>query len=135
MNTKKNLFIILARKGSKRLREKNLKKFKNKPLIFWTIEQAIRLKRYGDIIVSSNDEKIIQKCSKYKSLTIDRRPDYLSTDETTSIDVLKYLIKKFKYKGHVSFTALPPLRSDQDIIKGNLLKLGHKAVMSKQNAL
>lgn len=134
MNAKKKfLFIILARKGSKRLRGKNLKKLKNKPLIFWAIEQAIRLKKYGDVIVSSNDEKIIQKCSKYNNLTIDRRPDYLSTDKTTSIDVLKYLIKKFKFKGEIILLQpTSPLRSDQDIIKGiNLLKLGHKAVMSQ----
>ena len=67
-------------------------------MIFWAIEQAIRLKKYGDVIVSSNDEKIIQKCSKYNNLTIDRRPDYLSTDKTTSIDVLKYLIKNLNLK-------------------------------------
>ena len=40
---KKILFVILARKGSKRLRNKNLP-LNKKPLICWTIEQTLRLK-------------------------------------------------------------------------------------------
>ena len=41
---KKNLGIILARKGSKRILNKNIIKFNNKPLIAWTIEAAIKSK-------------------------------------------------------------------------------------------
>ena len=36
---KKNLGIILARKGSKRIPNKNIINFNNKPLIAWTIEE------------------------------------------------------------------------------------------------
>ena len=42
---KKNLVIIPARKGSKRIKDKNLVKVLNKPLIFWTINFAKKLKR------------------------------------------------------------------------------------------
>ena len=59
----KILFVIPARKGSKRLKGKNLKKFNRKPLIFWTIEQTIRLKSYGSTLITSNDDDILKKCS------------------------------------------------------------------------
>ena len=36
----KNLAIILARKGSKRLKNKNFKILNGKPLIYWTIKFA-----------------------------------------------------------------------------------------------
>ena len=41
---KKNLIIIPARKGSKRIKNKNLTKVFNKPLIFWTINYAKKFK-------------------------------------------------------------------------------------------
>ena len=42
---KKNLIIIPARKGSKRIKNKNLVKVLNKPLISWTINYAQKLKK------------------------------------------------------------------------------------------
>ena len=68
---KKNLVIIPARKGSKRIKNKNLVKVLNKPLIFWTINFAKKLKTKNfDIVVSSDCKKIKKICSKeidYKS--------------------------------------------------------------------
>ena len=42
---KKNLIIIPARKGSKRIKNKNLIKVLNKPLITWTINYAKKIKK------------------------------------------------------------------------------------------
>ena len=52
---KKNLIIIPARKGSKRIKNKNLVKILKKPLIFWTIKYAkkFNFKNY-DLIVTSD---------------------------------------------------------------------------------
>ena len=36
--------IILARKNSRRIINKNLVNFKGKPLIYWTITKALKLK-------------------------------------------------------------------------------------------
>ena len=41
----KNLIIIPARKGSKRIKNKNLYKVNKKPLIYWTINLAKKLKK------------------------------------------------------------------------------------------
>ena len=129
----KILFVIPARKGSKRLKGKNLKKFNRKPLIFWTIEQTIRLKSYGSTIITSNDDAILKKCSRYKNTIINKRPNYLSTDKASLIDVLRYLIKKYQFRGYlILLQPTSPLKKDEDIIQGiRLLKKGNKAVMSQ----
>ena len=66
---KKILFVILARKGSQRLKNKNILPLYRKPLICWTIEQALRLKDIAyKIIVSTDSEHIIGYGRKYKGL-------------------------------------------------------------------
>ena len=46
----KFLAIIPARKGSKRIKNKNLKNFCGKPLICWTIEAALKTKNIDEIL-------------------------------------------------------------------------------------
>ena len=55
--------IIPARSGSKRIKDKNLKKFFGKPLIYYSIKLAIRSKVFNDIIVST-DSKRLKKLQK-----------------------------------------------------------------------
>ena len=55
----KNLAIILARKNSKRLKGKNLLKIAGKTLVERAIENAMRSKKFSKIIVSSDNEKIL----------------------------------------------------------------------------
>ena len=55
----KNLGIILARKNSQRLKNKNILKIKKLKLIEFTIIAAIKSKKFKKIIVSSDDEKIL----------------------------------------------------------------------------
>ncbi len=51
-------FLILARGGSKRLKNKNIKKFFGKPLLHWTIVQAVRVAKKNKVILSTEDNKI-----------------------------------------------------------------------------
>ena len=51
--------IIPARNGSVRLKNKNLKKLLNKPLIFWTIKEALKSNYIKKIIISSDSNKIL----------------------------------------------------------------------------
>ena len=54
----KFLAIIPARKNSKEILNKNIKKFNKKPLIYWTIKAAKKSKCFEKIIVSTDSEKI-----------------------------------------------------------------------------
>ena len=59
-----SLIIIPARKGSKRVKFKNLVKVNNKPLIYWTINFAKKIKNKNyDLVISSDCNKIKKICN------------------------------------------------------------------------
>lgn len=120
---KKILFVILARKGSKRLRNKNILLFNKKPLVCWTIEQALRLKNISfKTVISTDSREILEYSSKYDGLETIARPKYLSTSKTTSVDALIHLFNKISYCGYfILLQPTSPLRKDKDI--ENVFKL------------
>ena len=62
----KRLAIIPARGGSKRIKNKNLKNFFGKPLIYYSILAAKKSKIFSEIHVSADSKKIL----KYQKLKI-----------------------------------------------------------------
>tara|TARA_B100000073_G_C23460115_1_gene463010 strand:+ start:35 stop:658 length:624 start_codon:yes stop_codon:yes gene_type:complete len=124
--------LILARKNSKRIINKNLINFKGKPLIYWTLKQSLKLKRVKKIIVSSDSQKIRNVATKLsKKFLIDKRPKKLALSKTTSESVLKYLIKKYKILKNQYILLLQPtspLRNQKDI--NQILNLARKYKLS-----
>ena len=57
--------IIPARKGSKEIPNKNIKIIGGKPLIAWSIEQALNSKKISRVVVSTNSKTIAQISQKY----------------------------------------------------------------------
>tara|TARA_Y100000816_G_scaffold287993_1_gene271716 strand:+ start:745 stop:1431 length:687 start_codon:yes stop_codon:yes gene_type:complete len=97
----KNLIIIPARKGSKRIKNKNILQVMNQPLIFWTINFAKKLnKKNFDSIVTSDCHKIKKICFKNK-ISFLKRSKIISGDNVSMhkviFDTLKKLDKKYKY--------------------------------------
>ena len=58
---KKILAVILARSGSKGIRDKNISLLNKKPLIYFTIREAKKSKLIDDIAVSTDSQKYIKK--------------------------------------------------------------------------
>ena len=54
-----NIALIPARGNSKSIPRKNLIDFNGKPLIFWTIDAAIKSKNIDEVYVSSEDDEIL----------------------------------------------------------------------------
>ena len=95
------LAIIPARKGSMRLPNKNIKSLRGIPLIEWSINTAKKLNFVDDIIITTNDQKILKKLKKKNfSTKVLNRPNKLSKNNSKMIDVIihaiKYYEKKFK---------------------------------------
>ena len=101
MTKKSFLIIILARAGSKRLKNKNVRILHNKPLVSWSIEAAVYCKYANKVIVSSDSEEILKIAKEYDSNIALKRPSLLAQDETTSIDAVIHAInsceKKYDY--------------------------------------
>lgn len=109
------LAIIPARGGSKRLPRKNLLDLCGKPLIAWSIEAALKSKYISKVIVSSDDEEILNIAKKYKADFI-KRPDELASDTATTFDALKHTLENVgKYDYVVLLQPTSPLRSEKHI--------------------
>ena len=67
----KPVCIIPARKGSKRIKNKNIELFAGKPLISYVIKTAKKSKLFSRIIVSTDSKKlpILQKITEPKFLS------------------------------------------------------------------
>ncbi len=93
INNKTILAIIPARKNSKRLPNKNCKIFHGKPLILWTIEYAKKSRFIDNIIVTTDDPKIIN-IAKNENIEYLIRPEELATDRAKTTDVVLDLLFK-----------------------------------------
>ena len=62
-----NIAIIPARSGSQRIKNKNIKLFSKKPIIYWTIKILKESNLFEAIAVSSDSNKILEYSKKYGS--------------------------------------------------------------------
>ena len=96
----KILGIIPARKGSKGVKNKNLKKLRGKPLIQHTIEEALK-SNLKKVVVSTNSRKIMRLAKKIGAEAPFKRPDNISKSNSHAFEVyrytLKWVIKNQKY--------------------------------------
>jgi len=84
--------IITARKNSKRLLNKNIKTLINKPLIEYTYINTINT-LFDKIILSTDCDECINIASNYNHIEVPfKRPNNLSLDNSTSIDVVKHCL-------------------------------------------
>tara|TARA_B100001173_G_C15990887_1_gene548928 strand:+ start:381 stop:1082 length:702 start_codon:yes stop_codon:yes gene_type:complete len=119
----KTVAFIFARGGSKGIPNKNLHLFGGKPLIVWSIEQALAIKEIDRLIVSTDSEEIKKIALEYgaevpfirpKELSQDNSPEWLAWQHA-----LKYLIEDLNYNPDimVSVPTTSPLRSTKDIMR------------------
>lgn len=119
---KKIIAIIPARKGSKRLVNKNIRNLNGKSLIEWTIASAQSSKLLDKIFVST-DSKKIRNISIRLGIDIPfMRPPELARDDTPSWKAVIHTLDKFKAIGeNFDYIALleptSPLRKKNDIDK------------------
>ncbi len=99
MKKLKRLLIIPARGGSQRIKNKNIKKFKNQPIIFYTINNALKSNLFNKIHVST-DSNAVKKIVRKKKIKIDfMRPKKLSDNKTPLFDVYNFVVNKYKQRG------------------------------------
>jgi CMP-N,N'-diacetyllegionaminic acid synthase len=81
--------IILARGGSKGLAGKNTADVAGRPCIAWTIEAAKNSSAVAQVVVSSDDERVLEIAREHGCDVIDR-PDELSHDTATIDDAARH---------------------------------------------
>ena len=117
------LAIIPARRGSKRLKGKNIRVFAGKPILAWSIQRAIEAKIFDHIIVSTEDEETAEVARKNGAEVPFMRPRELSYDFVGNIDVIKHALEWYrdqniKVKYVCCILATAPLVRSEDINEG-----------------
>lgn len=119
--------IIPARSGSKGIKHKNIKNFKNKPLLAWSIEQAKHCNYKMRIIVSTDSKEYKNIALKNGAEVPFLRPKEISQDKSVDIELIQHAInfleENEKYKPDIILQLRPtqPLRKVEDI--NNCLKI------------
>ena len=119
----KNIAVIPARHGSKRIPNKNLKEFNGVPVISYAIKNAIESQLFQDVVVSTDSENIADVARNFGASVNSLRPDYLADDFTTTADVIKYEVNQYIEKnGKADFVCCiypaTPLLKINRIIEG-----------------
>ena len=94
---KKNICIIPARGGSKRIPLKNIKSFFGKPIIYYPIKTALKSDLFDKVIVSTDNLKIA-KVSKKFGAEVHIRSSKYADDYTDTISVVKNVIGSIDIK-------------------------------------
>ena len=95
----KNIAVITARGGSKRIPKKNIKEFCGKPIIAYSIEAALKSEQFDEVMVSTDIEEIVDIAKKYGASVPFMRSEATSGDYATTEDVLIEVINEYKKMG------------------------------------
>ena len=117
----KNLCIIPARGGSKRIPRKNVKLFLGKPMLAYSIEAALATNIFDEVMVSTDDEDIAEVARQYGAKVPFMRSAETANDFATTADVLHEVIDKYKELGQefdnfCCIYATAPMIQSKDII-------------------
>jgi len=126
----KRLLVIPARSGSKRIKNKNFKIFKGKPIISYSILTALKSKIFDKIVVSIDDKKYFKYLNKF-NVDVSFRSKKLSNDTATIELVLRDVLFKYDKFGKIfneiwNLTPCSPLIKKEDLIKASILIRNNK---------
>jgi len=117
----KTTAFIFARGGSKGLPGKNIRPLDGKPLIGWSIEHALAVKRIERVIVSTDSDEIADVAKLYGAEVPFTRPSELAQDDSSEWlswrHALNYLLETYGVlpEAIVSVPTTAPLRLPLDI--------------------
>lgn len=113
--------FIFARGGSKGLPGKNIRPLGDKPLIAWSIQQALAVERIDRVIVSTDSLEIASVAREFGAEVPFLRPAALATDESPEWLAWRHGLQYLKATNGsmpdllVSVPATAPLRLTEDI--------------------
>jgi N-acylneuraminate cytidylyltransferase len=118
--------LIPARGGSKGIPRKNLREVAGKPLVAWSIEQALAAREFTEVVVSTEDDEIAEVASEWGAQVL-RRPLSLALDSTPTSAVIAHALCAFEGRCDVVCLLEPtsPLRTLGDIVSSVRLLARH----------
>ena len=117
----KILGITLARGGSKSVPKKNIKPICGKPLIAYTISEALKSKYLTRYIISTDDNEISEIAQQFGAEVPFLRPSKLATDTASSTAAIKHAVdfveqeESCQYDYIIELMCTNPLKKVEDI--------------------
>lgn len=97
----KNLCIIPARGGSKRIPRKNIKPFMGKPIMAYSIEAALKSGLFEEVMVSTDDEEFAEVARKFGATVPFFRSEATANDYAGTADVIFEVLNEYEKRGKV----------------------------------
>lgn len=112
---KRILAVIPARGGSKGVLRKNIRLVSGKPLIAYTIESALGSRFVDAVVVSSEDDEILDVAARHGAQCL-RRPENLALDTTPGVAPVLHAIEQLPgFDLVILLQPTSPLRTAMDI--------------------
>jgi len=121
-----NLCVIPARGGSKRIPRKNIRLFRGKPMIAWSIEAAQQAGCFDQILVSTDDPEIAEVARLWGGIVPFMRPAELADDFAGTTPVVAHAVWWLQGQGTdpeavCCLYATAPFAQPADLRKGRKL--------------
>lgn len=108
--------IIPARGGSKAIPRKNLIEIGGKPLIVWSIEQAMAAKHVDEVVVATDDEEILIVAEDAGAKTVERSLASCADDAPSEMVLTEVVKERYEDAEAIVFLqATSPFRAAADI--------------------
>ena len=121
----KNLCIIPARGGSKRIPCKNIKPFMGKPIMAYSIEAAKASGLFEEVMVSTDDKEFAEVARQYGASVPFLRSEKNSNDFAATEDVMLEVLDEYKKLGK-EFENFCCLYSTAPFVTADRLKEAYK---------
>ncbi len=95
----RNIAVITARGGSKRIPKKNIKEFCGKPILAYSIQAAIESQLFDEVMVSTDSKEIADIAIAYGASVPFMRSDETANDYATTNDVLREVFSEYEKRG------------------------------------
>lgn len=126
----KNIAIIPARGGSKRIPYKNIKPFLGKPIIAYSIEAAIKSGMFAEVMVSTDDEQIAHIARQFGAKVPFMRSAQTANDFATLGDVVEEVLLQYKQRGQ-EFDAVCCILATVPLIKKERIFEAYQKMMNE----
>lgn len=125
----KIICLVCCREGSKGIKNKNIKNFNGKPLLYWISESIKKSKIFDKIYLSTDSEKIAKIGKNLNFDVAGLRPKKLATNNSDVFKTFNYFFKKNKIKDNNSVVCIVqnnPFISHEDLKKSYSLFKNNK---------
>ena len=126
-----SIAIILARGGSKRIPQKNIRQFGDRPVIWYPIRAAIESGCFQEVMVSTDDERIAAVARDAGALTPFRRSPENAGDHATTTSALLEVLEQYRASGR-EFDFLCGIYAATPLITAQHLRDGWKLICTSE---